>query len=342
VKILVSNISKDRISLSVLVCDRELTSHSHLVVALRASPLVSNAEIATSIEHANDLLSAGKYNTIFIDPLAFGVDEASDFIFGIRRTRPAVVFVLFLDRVVAESQRESFYHGDRRRFSHYFSLDKRTPISAFTEEVESVLENCRAYLLANTPIVQLEELRAEASSLASSEHGADNSAIQGLTVKIDELLKRLPTATTRRNVRRNTVFLSCRFADEHYIAGLRGLLTESGFEVITGDSARGFISEAILERIRESEFFICLMTRDKETTDGTFTTSPWLLEEKGAAIAFGKYLVLLVEEGVTDYGGLQGDWQRHHFSTKGFTTAALKAVKQLRSAAGDSSQQDLI
>jgi hypothetical protein len=80
------------------------------------------------------------------------------------------------------------------------------------------------------------------------------------------------------------------------------------------------------------------MTRDKEKTDGTYTTSPWLLEEKGAAIAFGKYLVLLVEEGVTDFGGLQGDWQRHHFSEKGFTTAALKAVRQLRSTAGDSSQ----
>jgi hypothetical protein len=174
--------------------------------------------------------------------------------------------------------------------------------------------------------------------LARSEHGADSSALQNLAVKIDAILDRLPTVPARPNVRRNTVFLSCRFADEQYIDGLRDLLTESGFEVVTGDNARGFISEAIIERIRESEFFICLMTRDKEKTDGTYTTSPWLLEEKGAAIAFGKYLVLLVEEGVTDFGGLQGDWQRHHFSEKGFTTAALKAVRQLRSTAGGSSQ----
>jgi hypothetical protein len=84
------------------------------------------------------------------------------------------------------------------------------------------------------------------------------------------------------------------------------------------------------------------MTRDKEKADGTYTTSPWLLEEKGVAIAFGKYLVLLVEEGITDFGGLQGDWQRHHFSAKGFTTVALKAVKQLRSTAGNSSLSELV
>jgi hypothetical protein len=135
----------------------------------------------------------------------------------------------------------------------------------------------------------------------------------------------------------NTVFLSCRFADSQYIDGLTGLLIETGFEVVTGDDAGGYISEAILERIRECEFFISLMTRDKEKADGTYTTSPWLLEEKGAALAFGKYLVLLIEEGVTDFGGLQGDWQRHHFAAKGFAGAALKAVKQLRSASGKTS-----
>lgn len=335
-----SSTPNDRISLNILVCDRDPISSSLLVPQLHASSLVSSVEITEAIDDANSLLGAGKYkyNTVFIDPLVLGLDEASTFIFNIRRERPDIVFVLFLDRAVAESQRDSFYQGARRRFSHYYTLDKRTPLSTFQAEVQSVLESCRAYLLAKAPIRQLEELRVEASNLARSEHGADISAIQKLAVKMDEILNRLPTIPARPNVRRNTVFLSCRFADEQYIDGLRDLLLESGFEVFTGDNARGFISEAIIERIRESEFFICLMTRDKEKTDGTYTTSPWLLEEKGAAIAFGKYLVLLVEEGVTDFGGLQGDWQRHHFSEKGFTTAALKAVRQLRSAAGDSSQ----
>jgi hypothetical protein len=331
-----SSAPNDRISLNILVCDRDPMSHSLLAPQLHASPLVSSVEITGAIDDANNLLNTGNYNTVFIDPLALGLDDASTWIFDMRRRRSDIVFVLFLDRAVAESRRDSFYQGTRSRFAHYYTVDKRTPLSVFPAEIQSVLENCRLYLLANTPIRQLEELREEASSLARSEHGADTPAIQNLALKIDEILDRLPAVPARPNVRRNTVFLSCRFADEQYIDGLKDLLTESGFEVVTGDNARGFISEAIIERIRESEFFICLMTRDKEKTDGTYTTSPWLLEEKGAAIAFGKYLVLLVEEGVTDFGGLQGDWQRHHFSEKGFTTAALKAVRQLRSTAGDS------
>ena len=76
------------------------------------------------------------------------------------------------------------------------------------------------------------------------------------------------------------------------------------------------------------------MTRADEKADGTFTTSPWLLEEKGAALAFGKKIVLMVEDGVADIGGLQGDWQRIHFTPKGFIMAAIKAVQQLTSYLG--------
>jgi hypothetical protein len=76
------------------------------------------------------------------------------------------------------------------------------------------------------------------------------------------------------------------------------------------------------------------MTCADAKADGTFTTSPWLLEEKGVALAFGKPLVLMVEEGVTDFGGLQGDWQRIHFGAKGFLTATLEAVAQLKSYVG--------
>ena len=132
----------------------------------------------------------------------------------------------------------------------------------------------------------------------------------------------------------NGVFLSCRFADTQYIDGLKALLSDAGFEVITGDNADGRIGQTILERIGEARFFVSLMTRDEPKADGSFTTSPWLLEEKGAALALGKYLVILVEEGVSDFGELQGDWQRYHFAAKGFTAAALSAVKQLRIAAG--------
>jgi hypothetical protein len=130
--------------------------------------------------------------------------------------------------------------------------------------------------------------------------------------------------------RKKTIFFSHRFADD-YAEGMIRLLEQSGYTVVTGKSANTYISKAILNRIKSCDFFLCLMTRDKPKTDGTYTTSPWLLEEKGAALAFGKTLILMVEEGVSDFGGLQGDWQRIHFVAKGFLRAALEAIEQLRS-----------
>jgi len=180
---------------------------------------------------------------------------------------------------------------------------------------------------------QLRGLREQADNLTAATPAPVETAIADLTTKVEELLDRLSAGNPAPNVHTNTVFLSCRFADIQYIDGLKALLSDAGFEVITGDNVNGSIGHIILERISGSEFFVSLMTRNERKEDGTFTTSPWLLEEKGAALALDKYLVILIEEGVTDFGGLQGDWQRHHFTAKSFTAAALKAVKQLKSAA---------
>jgi hypothetical protein len=104
--------------------------------------------------------------------------------------------------------------------------------------------------------------------------------------------------------------------------------------VTIGSPVNTYVSQAVLQRISEANYFVCLMTRDKEKVDGNYTTSPWLLEEKGAALALKKPVVLLVEHGVDEFGGLQGDWQRIHFGPKGYLNAALQAVGQLNSYAG--------
>ena len=324
-------------SLRVLVADRD-SATAVLIHELEANPLVSAVEFAASVGEAADRLRDGDFSIIFIDPLSLGLDEASGFIFGTRNDLPYIVFVLFIDMTAAERRRGEFYSGSRTRFLHYFRVDKRAPVAIFRDEVAAALEKCREDLAASGVLQQqFEDIRVQASNLAKSASGSTIPGIQELSAKIDEVLDRLPGNYVKSNVRANAVFLSCRFADSQYIDGLTGLLVEMGFEVVTGDNASGYISEAILDRIRECEFFISLMTRDKEKADGTYTTSPWLLEEKGAALAFGKHLVLLIEEGVTDFGGLHGDWQRHHFAAKGFTGAALKAVKQLRSYSGKES-----
>lgn len=323
----------------VLVADQDSAAADVLVRELRSNRSVSDIDFVTSVEEAAARLGGETFDIIFIDPLSLGLDEATQFIFSTRDTLPHIVFVLFIDRARAERHVDDFYSGSRTRFLHYFTLDKRAPVATFRNEVNTALEKCLSDMRRAGPVQQqIEDIRAHASSLAGSAPEDSKQAIRELSAKLDDLLTRLPANPVKPEIRPNSVFLSCRFADSQYVDGLRELLEETGFEVITGDNASGYISQTILERIREAEFFISLMTRDKERADGTYATSPWLLEEKGAALAFGKYLVLLVEEGVTDFGGLQGDWQRYHFGAKGFTGAALKAVRQLRSASGRSSQ----
>lgn len=132
-----------------------------------------------------------------------------------------------------------------------------------------------------------------------------------------------------KSPRRRSVFLACRFADRELVDGLIRLLKHEGFEVVTGESVNGYVSDSILERIKASSLFLALMTPDEPKMDETFTTSPWILQETGAALALGKPPVIMVHEQVTRIGGLPGDLQLIRFTDKGFLNAALNAVEQL-------------
>jgi hypothetical protein len=319
--------------LKVLIIDQEESAVRSLEQALKSDRSSLTVKATSTTAEAKELLDKGDFNTIFIDPLSVGLDAAAEFIFDVRQGWPEIVFVLYVDRSVAEAQRADFYKGERRRFSHYHYLDKRTPIGTFSDELQAVLSRAQRYLLKRMSKISLDRLRQEAERLSESKP-VDAQAqllreVQGLISKINPA-----TWDEKRDVRINTVFLSYRFAEEEYLKGLNRLLKQNGFEVVTGQPANTYISKGILDRIKECEFFLCLMTRHEEKAGGTFTTSPWLLEEKGVAIAYSKPLVLMIEEGVTDFGALQGDWQRIHFSSKGFLHAALDAIDQLKSYQG--------
>lgn len=319
------------IPLKVLVCDAHLSAAESLRRSLKVEPEVLSVKRVGATEEARSELRTGDYNTIFIDPISLGIDEASSFIFEIRKSLPEIVFVLYLDRASAERNRASFYSGERQRFSHYFILDKQTPVSAFADELSATIKLCQSDLSWRMTAASLERLRSEAAKLTSKAAPQNRALLEA----VDESLSRLsyqPSVMVPTSAR--TVFLSHRFAEEEYVEGLMRLLEESGFEVITGRSSNTFVGRSVIDRIRQANFFLCLMTRADAKTDGTFTTSTWLLEEKGVALAFSKPLVLMVEEGVADFGGLQGDWQRIHFGAKGFLAAALEAVAQLKSYIG--------
>jgi hypothetical protein len=325
------------VKLKVLVVDNGGSSGDLLrdsLVALKDSVL--SVQRATSLPAAVKSLWNESPNTVFIDPLSLGLDDAATFIFETREKYAAMVFVLYVDSNIVQSKKREFYAGERVRFKHYYKLDKATPATIFRDEVVAVIRSCKDYLRNSLKAHEIQELQSELQRIEEeSSSGTAAVPLELLTEMRDQisLLKdRLVPATSR--VREGTVFLSYRFIEDDYVEGLRTLLEKEGFKVITGDNAGGYISRSILERIEMSEFFLCLMTRDKEKTDSTFTTSPWLLEEKGAALAMNKKIVLMVEEGVTDIGGLQGDWQRIHFTAKGFTRAVLRAIDQLKTYIG--------
>jgi hypothetical protein len=328
----------EKIPLKVLIIDEDKPSSELLCNTLKyLSDVVISVHQSETLNVENKLIKEG-INTIYIDPLSIGLDKASNFIFSIRNTYPSIVFVLYVDFDRLESRRNEVYKGERGRFRHYFMLNKLTPTSAFEAEVKATIRRVQGDLNFNLTGERITELQKELARI-QEDSTADQSVVLPLSVLQDiqnELAvinashKEAPTTELE-----SSVFLSYRFADtDEYIRGLSSLLEKDGFTIITGQDANTYISTAILDRIRSCQFFLCLMTRADEKADGTFTTSPWLLEEKGAALAFGKKIVLMVEDGISDIGGLQGDWQRIHFTPKGFTIAALKAVQQLKSYLG--------
>ena len=73
------------------------------------------------------------------------------------------------------------------------------------------------------------------------------------------------------------------------------------------------------------------MTKRDKKENGSYTTSAWLLEEKGAALALKKKVAMFVEEEIdlSDIGGLQGDGQRFHFTRNNFLKVVMNFIKIL-------------
>lgn len=325
------------IKLNALVIDKESAAGDLLRDSLAAlNELILSVRRVKSLTEAESVLAHNSPNLIFIDPMSFGLNEGTKFIFDARNDYPNICFVLYIDFDVIQPKKDTFYAGERKRFKHYHKLNKVTPVTVFRDELIAIVRECQAYVGYKVKASEIRELQSELERIEGESSGG--TALVPLEIltemrdQINLLKERLVSSPSK--TQEGTVFLSHRFIEKDYVEGLKTLLEKEGFKVITGENASGYISRSILERIEMSEFFLCLMTVDKEKTDGTYTTSPWLLEEKGAALAMNKKIILMVEEGITDIGGLQGDWQRIHFTAKGFTKAALRAVDQLKTYVG--------
>lgn len=310
------------LALEILLCDPDEASASRFTasVSKAAGPAALTSE--RDLRQASRRLFEDSFNTIVLDPLSLGVEESAEWIFDVRRRRPEIVFALYTDLAEVAAASGHFFLGERRRLSHYFKLDKRTSARTFDPEVDALLNLCRDYL--------------EMASLVDSERGATPLRDEQSAGRSHRSL-----AAVKSGGKPNTVFLSCRFEEVELVDGLQELLERYRYEVVKGDAASTYVSAAVLEAIRESQFFLSLMTRDGAMAEGGYATSAWVLEEKGAALALRKPIVLMVEEGVSHVGGLQGDWQRIPFTRPGFLRAALQAVDQLHSFSGRGRVPDL-
>lgn len=77
------------------------------------------------------------------------------------------------------------------------------------------------------------------------------------------------------------------------------VLEPNGFVVLEG-RAEGVeeFRHAILTKIQKARFFVCLLTQRATLESGAFVSSVWLYQEIGAAMAYEKKPLLLVEEGI--------------------------------------------
>jgi tetratricopeptide (TPR) repeat protein len=130
-------------------------------------------------------------------------------------------------------------------------------------------------------------------------------------------------------VREVPAFVGHSFGEEdrEIVDQIKSFLTKLGVRCDSGarPEPKG-ISQKILQRIRAADLFVGIFTRREKQPDGTYTTSPWTIDEKGAAIAEGKKLLLFVEEGVSEFGGLQGDYEYVPFSRDNFGAALIHAM----------------
>jgi tetratricopeptide (TPR) repeat protein len=131
-------------------------------------------------------------------------------------------------------------------------------------------------------------------------------------------------------VREATAFVAHSFADEdrEVVERISQFLSKLGVSCDSGYRAEPrSVSEKVLARLLAAELFVGIFTRRDKKPDETYTTSPWLIEEKAAAIQAGKRLLLFVEEGVEQsIGGLQGDYEYIRFNRVDLADALIRAM----------------
>lgn len=126
---------------------------------------------------------------------------------------------------------------------------------------------------------------------------------------------------------KTSIFVGHSFAEKDSIVvkAVLNSLSILGIDVVTGERPMAKrISDKIKGRIDRCDFVLIVMTRRTKAKKGSYDTSGWLTDEKGYALGQKKSLILMVEKGVKNIGGLQGDLEEIRFERRTLHNAILK------------------
>ena len=129
-----------------------------------------------------------------------------------------------------------------------------------------------------------------------------------------------PVTSSRQLDLPTSAFLGHSFdaVDSEIVECVKSTLQLLGITVITGERPRADrISEKVKRFIDGQPMFVGLYTRrDKIARKSDWTASPWVIEEKAYAVAKRKKLILLKEHGISNIGGIQGDYEYIDFTRR--------------------------
>lgn len=130
------------------------------------------------------------------------------------------------------------------------------------------------------------------------------------------------------------VFLAYRFGEKALVDKIKEAFKGIDFDFTEGRvKDLGFITEDILNKIKESGFFLALITPLKEFKDGKFSTSSWILMEIGVAIAYERKVLVLAEDCIEqeEYAKkLQPECQYEVFNRENFESKLAEAISRIK------------
>ena len=125
------------------------------------------------------------------------------------------------------------------------------------------------------------------------------------------------------------IFLAHGFTEDDLVEMLKKTIERYKYFWAEGKkNDLGKFSAEILAKIKNCGFFLAIMTKHHELQGGSFTANSWLVEEKGAALAFGQRPIIMVEEDIGRHyvGSVQSDDEIIHFNRTDFGIKAEEVI----------------